>query len=265
MQRYQIGQTLQRVTLYLIICLGIFALDGMKVFSPVKGQLERFYLVLDQTTDQLAQIVTKPWEAILNYPQTLEKTAQLEARLLQTYQDRNRLFELEEENLALREQLNAPLPANWDYRTAKILGSSDGLVYVSVGSNQGVEVGDSVVYKDQLLGKLINVSERLSQMRLVNNSDSRVGVRVRSTTERIDGIVLGKNGEIILTQILQINLIESDQLVVTSGMDGTKPGLIVGIINEIRSDSQGLYKEATVTPLVDINHLDTVFVIRSAD
>lgn len=264
MQRYQIGYTLQRVVLYLMICLGIFALDGMKVFGPIKSQLERVYVAINQSTTQISRVITKPMEAIVNYPTTLERLQQLEARNLQSYQDRSRIFELEEENIALREQLNAPLPANWDYLSAKVLGINQGLVYLSIGSNQGVQSGDAVVYKDQLLGKLVNVSERISHMRLLTDTESRIGVRVRAD-ERIDGIVLGKNGEIVLTQILQINLIESGQLVLTSGMDGAKPGLIVGIIDEIRSDSQGLYKEATITPLVDINQLETVFVIRSTD
>ena len=54
--------------------------------------------------------------------------------------------------------------------------------------------------------------------------------------------------------------------IVTSGMGGTYPsGLLVGYVEEVRSDPSGMTRYAVVRPAADLAGLYEVFVIRDFD
>jgi rod shape-determining protein MreC len=50
--------------------------------------------------------------------------------------------------------------------------------------------------------------------------------------------------------------------IVTSGLGGTfPPGLTIGRVSHIVLEDRGLFKRASITPIVDLNRLEEVFII----
>ena len=58
------------------------------------------------------------------------------------------------------------------------------------------------------------------------------------------------------------NAVDTGDAVVTSNIsDKYVPGLLIGYVNELETDSSGLTKSGTMTPVVDFKHLKDVLVI----
>lgn len=61
------------------------------------------------------------------------------------------------------------------------------------------------------------------------------------------------------------NLIKGD-LVVTSGLGGYYPsGLVIGAVDEVRTDDGGLARYAVLSPRCDLNDLHDLYIITAFD
>lgn len=263
-KHYDFGLIIQRVGVYLIVAVAIFALDGLDFFNPIKRHVESIYVSSHSLSTEISKGLFLPWNSITQYQQNQTQIRNLQEQLAQTTVDQNQLLQLQQENQALREQLDAPLPPNWQYIATPLLGIDSDTALIGVGQAQGIVEGDALVYQDHLLGRVVSTSANMSQVRLLTHPESRVAVKVRAQTS-VDGLVIGENQELVLTQILQTSEIAPDQLVVTSGTDNFLPGLVVGTIREVNPDSQAIYQQAKLATLIDPKTLQTLFIVRGME
>jgi rod shape-determining protein MreC len=94
---------------------------------------------------------------------------------------------------------------------------------------------------------------------LPTDGNSKIPVAIGS----VHAVAVGSFGsQILLQKVGQTDLIQKDDLVVTSGEgDSYFPGLVVGRISKITGRETDLFRQAEVVPLLDLNRLTTVFVI----
>lgn len=260
MQRFEGSILFQQVGLFALITVLLFALDGAQVLQPIKLPVEKGFASLSQVSGQFGQVIMMPWKMLIGYHQDQSRIEQLETMLAQTNVDKSRLIQLEIENNDLRQLIDSPRPENWSYVLAPVLGSENGHLLLGVGQSSGISQGDTVTYQEHLVGSIVSVSANLSRLRLITHPDKRVAVRIRGSG--VDGLIQGKGTQVMLVQILQSTTLQSGQLIVSSGIDGHQPGLVIGTIKQIQSDSHGIYKEAMVDLPIDLTNLHTVFVIR---
>lgn len=142
-----------------------------------------------------------------------------------------------------------------------------GSFVINVGSKDGVEVDDPVIYGEYVVGivKKVNFSTCVVYTVL----DPRVNVGAMESGTREFGYVCGdtalfKDGMCKLSGLDSSTSVVGGGIVCTSGAGGVFPdGLLIGEVVSVKDDdvSAGFY--AQVKPFVDFSKLSDVFVITS--
>ncbi len=182
------------------------------------------------------------------------------------------LDEARQENARLRALLSfrSSLEGRWASPplTAQVIGRNPerwfSYVTVAAGRRQGVELYSPVLAAGGLVGRVTRVGEDSSQVLLLTDPRSGVGVRSRHD-RRAAGVVLGRGGR---DGLLVLRLFRSDaevkrgDLLVTSGLGEVfPPGLPVGRIGEVYRGEGGLVLYARVTPAADLDRLTEVLIL----
>jgi rod shape-determining protein MreC len=260
MKKVEVSAAMRMFVIWVGLSLVLFGLDSLGVFRGVRSAVEAFLVPVERGVYQISSGLRIPFEMLRFWRTGTARIADLERQVAELTVDAARLAALEEENASMRKLLNAPLPAEWSFVPASLLGRGEELK-LGAGSRDQVEVEDVVVWSDVLLGQVWQTSERLSRVRTLSDPESKIPVYLPSSGA--DGLLEGRFGsQMVLTQVLQSKELSKDQVVVTSGALGFPRGLVVGRLSEIISDETDVYQEALVAPIVDIGSLQTVFVIK---
>lgn len=183
---------------------------------------------------------------------------------------------LEKEVKALRDQFMTTNPPSSQLVPAKIIGAP-GLVpgvslpeYIVVdkGGRDSVKAGQAVVYKNNLIGKVEQITGRLSRIVLTSSTKFSITAKVvNKDGESPVGVGKGQGGgHIILENVLLSEKIEEGDFVATSGekdVDGTgiPPDLIVGKVISVEKKPSALFQSASVQSLIDPTQLSIVFIV----
>ena len=127
---------------------------------------------------------------------------------------------------------------------------------IDKGSTDKIKEGDSIVYKDNLLGKVGKTSPHFSIVYLLNHK----GISFTATTTKTEasGIVKGVgDAGIILDNTLLSDKLDQGDTVVTKD----QPILVVGKIISVNKKASNLFQSADIKSLVDTQKLKMVFVL----
>jgi len=183
--------------------------------------------------------------------------------------------ELKKENSALKDQFKTGGILSANLLPAKIIGAPSFIPGVSnpehlvldKGKKQGVKAGQAVIFKDNLIGKIGEVSENISTVHLIYEKDSSFSVKTLKTDAL--GVLKGQgNGEMVLDNVLLSENLEKTDFVLTKGdLDsqgiGFPSDLIVGKIESIDKKPSSLFQLAKIKNVIDFSRLEVVFVIIS--
>jgi len=145
---------------------------------------------------------------------------------------------------------------------------------VSKGSAAGVEAGDCVVDQyGNLVGVVRQTGLNWSRVLTVVDVDLEMGALLARTDEAaiIEGdFALMGQGRLKLTYLPEgVQLLAGDTVLTSglrSGDSATYPsGLVVGYVEEVRSDAGGMSDYAVLTPATDLASLEQVFIIKDFD
>ncbi len=146
------------------------------------------------------------------------------------------------------------------------------IITVNKGSDHGVKMDDPVVANVGLVGKVVSVYAKTSDILLILDGDGQVGALVRDNQGKaIFGILKGtykKGSRLNVSGSLEINFRQEDEvnvgdLVFTSGLGGVYPKEIpIGVVIGIRLDSTGLLKTAAIEPIVNFDSLEEVYLVK---
>jgi cell shape-determining protein MreC len=180
---------------------------------------------------------------------------------------------LQKENAALLSQFQTPEPKSFDLLPAKVVGAPGfipGIItpanlILDKGEKDNVRLGDGVVLKSNLIGRVNEVSSYLSKVDLVVNPLVTLSVK---TINGATGIVRGAGGDkMTLDNVSASEILETEDFVLTNGnidIDGTgiPPDLIVGKIRSIEKIPTAVFQRAQVESLINFTKLSTVFIIK---
>lgn len=182
-----------------------------------------------------------------------------------------------DEALSENERLKSLINAEDTYQAldpiyAKVIARDAGAWFetfsLNRGSNHGVATGMAVVNGDGLIGRVYEVGLNYSKVITIIDSRSRVACLVQRT--RDNGIMYGQTtssdsaAQCYVYYLPNVNNISPGDTVVTSGTDSLYPkGLKVGNVTAVSLDagSDGTY--AIVTPSVDFQRIEEVFILRT--
>lgn len=183
------------------------------------------------------------------------------------------------ENQALRDQFETSYPKSQNLLPATVLSSPSlfpAVAYpqyliIDKGKSDGVKIGSAVVVKDNLVGKVVGISQTLSKVMFVSDPQSNFSARTISIKEATGsgalGVIRGLGGaDLVLDNVLLSESISVGDYVATKGdfqIDNTgyPPSLVVGKIASVEKKPSDLFQKAQVKSLLNFSKLETVFVV----
>lgn len=173
--------------------------------------------------------------------------------------------ELEKENRALHDQFEVTNPQPKELLPAKIIGRNNDQLVIDKGSKDGINKGTIVVYKDNLVGKVVKVSAHLSVVHLATHP--AISFTAEAVKTETLGVINGRGGtSFVFGNVVLSDKLEKDDLIITRGDvdehgQGLPPDLVVGKIISVNKQPSALFQSAEVKSLVDFSKLSTVFVL----
>jgi rod shape-determining protein MreC len=143
-----------------------------------------------------------------------------------------------------------------------ILGNND-WIKINRGRKDGIQKDDMVVVGDKnLVGIVEEVFYDQATVNLITHPNSVINVVTVETG--VEAIAQGKYGtSIIVEKINQDAEVEEGMTFITSQISGKfLRGFTVGVVQNIYTTQDGLFKNARITPLVDLENLRFVFVVK---
>lgn len=207
-----------------------------------------------------------------------EMRVQYESALerLSSYQGLERdVVELRNENEALKKLLGFSAGMELEHVPSRIIAGDPSNLFstltIDVGTYDGIRVGMVVTaFQDGffgLIGKVVSVGTRSSQVRPIVDPDNYVASRLQQG--RWEGLVEGRgdeNGELMMRYVRKTagSDIGINDLVVTSGMQSIyPPEIYIGRVKEVRSREYSNSLEIILTPTIDITRAEYVFVLEN--
>ena len=174
----------------------------------------------------------------------------------------------ENENSALRKQLNFSQKQASKPIPAAIIGSSEEhgshMLILDRGSREGGLVGSGVIAEEGIfVGTIYAVRESVSFLLLPSDDRSRVIVSVFKNGVELSGIAHGRfRIGIIMDKVQQTMPLTAGDSVISAALNNNVPsGLLMGTVSEVTSNPNDLFQEATITPAISYDTLRIVSVV----
>lgn len=234
------------------------------ITSPIRGAVNSFLTWVEDRYDYA-----------FRYEELKEENERLKQENAKLQQDAREGQSATQENERLRELLNlAQKRSDFDFASATVVSYGaenwESTITLSKGTNFDIAVGDCVITETgALVGVVQEVGYNYCSVSTVVDATLEMGGLITRTSGA--GILEGdfslmSEGKLKLSYLPEDTEFIAGDEIVTSGMGGTYPsGLLVGYVEEIRSDPSGMTRYAVVNPAVDLDSLIEVFIIRDFD
>lgn len=266
MQKIHKKRTKLKITLVFAVAIFLVILNPYDKLSPVRNFFHTIFMPVVQvgyiggnklkdTTNTLKSIGTIKQDNQNLYKENLELKSKI-----------TELQDVTNENQKLREELNLLPKEEFNLVGAEVInrdisGKID-WIEINLGSQNGLKKGLPVIVAGKnLIGFVDEVFINQSKVKLINHPDSSVNiVTIESGAE---AIAKGEHGISIKAEnIHQDAEIEIGMTFITSQISGKFPrGFSVGVVQNVSTTQDGLFKEARITSLVDFNKIRFVSVI----
>ncbi|MSU26229.1 MAG: hypothetical protein EXS44_03125 [Candidatus Levybacteria bacterium] len=261
---------MQKKSRFLLTFLFCFFIALIILFSQKTGIILGFRYFGEVLFSPIQRIIYNvsigfPWIASDKKTDILIKKNQIQ-QLSLDYQ------EILKENQALKDQFEVGKVFESKLLPSRILGAPRFLpgfipdtFIIDNGEKSGVKVGQGVVVKNQVIGKITKVSKTYSIVTLVTNTSFSIPVKTAKTGAL--GILKGiGNGQMLLDNVLlSEEIIIGDEIEVYGDIDkdgnGLMPNMLIGKIVSIDKNPSALFQKANIIVLTALEKLSIVFVM----
>ncbi len=249
---------------FLALVLASFALMLLGKADTIV--VERLRMLIDDGISPVLQVLSRPASAVAGVVNAVHDLAALRAENVRLAEENARLMhwqtvarELDNENKALRGQLNYSPDPDSAFISARVIGDTGGAfvhsMLISAGAREGVRKGQAVIAGENLVGRIAEVGDRSARILLLTDINSHIPVIIEGT--RAKAILSGDNSDRPRLAYLSPNSNAAvGNRIVTSGHGGAfPPGMPVGVIASIQD---GIVR---VEPFVHRYQLEYVTVV----
>ncbi len=198
--------------------------------------------------DRLKQQLTELYAQIIDKDKTDKENEEL-----------RKMLELSEEN----DDFKWAPPANIIARDAvDIYGGFT----INRGSDDGIKLGDPVFNEIGLIGVISEIAPNYAKVTTILSTEVHIGVKVVSSgaVGMIENdIIYSADGKCQMSYVERDSKIKAGDVIVTAGGKSYPENLIIGIVESVFIDDNGLSLHAVITPSVDVFRITSVFVITS--
>jgi len=229
----------QALLIFVLASLLLIIFDQLGVIRPIRGRIERILIPIEE---RLYSLKSKQEPQVLKEER---KITDLEAQI----------SALKKENADMRRLLGAPLPSNWQFLPAKVIGEEDGILLLDKGRSDGLTIGQVAVFENVFVGRIVSLGEQICRLETLESKNLKIQATVKNpafegATAR--GILSNSSGKLILDQVLlDESLLEGD-LVLTGD-------LLIGKVKNVSKTS--LFQKAEVEPLISYSEQENVFLV----
>lgn len=193
-----------------------------------------------------------------------EQNRELNIRLTNARAEIQQLSEQASETRRLRELLEFRNRLTFATVAAEVIATSPGdasrAVFIDKGEDAGIAADAAVITPEGVVGKVIAVFPRTSQVLLVTDTSS--GVAAALSQSRVQGIVKGTGqNSVELRYVMKDIPVAVGETILTSGLDQVYPkGLVVGKVAQVKDGN--IYKSIRLRPAVPLERLESVLVVQ---
>lgn len=256
------------IFLYFFICLlisiGVFGLSYTEFGKTLTKNIEFITIPIQSNLYNIGSFFTRKGEE--------QEYKEINRELLKKLVDQQKLLA---ENQALKDQFQTQYPKSSQLLPARIIGAPHFIPGVSIpqtftlnkGQQDGVDIGEAVVVKDNLVGKISAVSHAMSQVLLITHPRSTFTAYTNTTNAQ--GIIKGNGSdEMNLENVLLSEELKKDDIILTKGdIDISGRGLpkdvIVGKIISVEKKPSSLFQTGRLKSLLNFSTLTEVFIITT--
>lgn len=261
------GKILALITFIMVIIIfttsfyskeSTFIGDGLSyIVSPIQKYLGRFSGWVEDKVDF--------WK---NAGKLDDENKQLTEEIEKLRAENNLLKSYEVEYTKLTELLDLKKKYNYPTVGAEVIAKDIGNWYESFsidkGNKDGLSADMVVLAQFGLVGKITETSSKSSKV--IPIIDDRSSVSAKNLRTGDVGLVKGDhelNGLCKMENIdADAEIIVGDEIVTSHLSDIYPSGITIGYIKEIRTNSDGLTKDALIEPVVDFKHIESVLIIN---
>lgn len=235
--------------------------DGLSyVVAPVQKYLGKFSGWIENKID----FWKNAGKLDIENKQLIEEIEKLKA-------ENNLLKSYEVEYTKLTELLDLKKKYNYPTVGAEVIAKDVGNWYESFsidkGNKDGLSADMVVLAQFGLVGKITQTTSKSSKV--IPIIDDRSSVSAKNLRTGDVGLVKGDhelNGLCKMENIdADAEIIVGDEIVTSHLSDIYPSGITMGYIKEIRTNSDGLTKDALIEPVVDFKHIESVLVINGKE
>lgn len=274
------NKDLKKRYMVLIILIIVAIMCGITSFSIKENKhLNFFEKTIKDTTTFVMKLCYKPIGFIKNKVKEnneknnmYKKYKKLEKKVKEADFNIARIKELEKEVKDLKSSLKLK-DTMGEYKkiNANVVNRGVGSWYntltIDKGSKSGIKNGMAVIVSEGLIGKVINVSNFSSTVKLLSTDElsNKISVKIEVDGDSIYGLLskYDKEKNIYLVEGISDNCdIKKDSQVVTTGLSEIFPsGILLGKVKDVVVDEYELAKVVEVTPSVKFDDITIVTVL----
>ena len=167
--------------------------------------------------------------------------------------------------------LNSTL-SEYTYINATVVNRNIGYWYntltIDKGSKNGIKKGDAVITNSGLIGKIINVSNFSSTVKLLTTEEinNKISIKITNDDNKYYGLLVGYdiyNNVYQIEGITESNKIKEGDMVTTTGLTDYFPsGLLIGYVKNVVKDEYDLNSIIEVKPSVSFNDVSIVTILN---
>lgn len=250
----------QRVFVLVALSALLLFLDSHGLVGKnVRYGIQSIVAPLQYTVNFPSNLFHKTLTAFASQESLLEENQTLKTELILLKLQQQRFLDLESENQQLRALLQSSQEAQIQVKLAEVLFVAAGVRsskwVLNKGSRDGVYLGQAVLDAQGILGQVIMLGPKTSQVMLI--SDPKSSVPVESLTTGLRSIVQGEGADqpLTLAFIPKTETVAVGDTLVSSGAGGRFPkGYPVGKISAVTNHASEQFLSITVTPVAQLDH-----------
>ena len=266
------GGNRSRLLLVLLLVSSLFLitldLRGVNLASGIRGTVASIFSPVEKLFSTIFSPVGNFVGDLRNIGQSNEKIEDLTKEI-----DRLRSKEILDEDTIgqlsqLRNVLDLAGRGNYKVVAAKVINRGSAATFketitIDVGSSSGISKNMTVISDGGLVGVVKSVSSTSSIVLLMSDPTFKIGVRIAGSQSI--GVLSGQGGNTYLLQLLDAtgDIKVGDKLV-ARGSEGGRPfvpGVPVGSVIEVQSNSSSITQNADVEASANLNRIGIVAVV----
>ena len=253
----------------IILCIIIITVSfkDSDLIKKAKASTLDFFKPVQEKTFSFFQPVIRFFNGIGDYFKLGEKIESLEKEKNSMYKDYSENINLKIENDALRKLLGLKIREEYETEAARVIGFNESNwlseIILDVGRNNGVLEGMAVVNEDGLVGIVVLSGNNTCKVRLINDPQSSIGVRILSSRKL--GIAEGNSDrKLYLKYISTEDLVFKGDIIITSEFgEYVPPEILIGRIKSISEIAGSPYRQIEIEPLVNFKNIEYVLILKN--